>query len=325
VSDSPTQRGPLPFMKSIDDATALCEKEQDPFYLDAFMIEAWLGHVALAAAAEYADNKNAKDRALQTGQAWRGFLEMFGHAKDNEFHFVMLSVYRFCEYDDVQAEILCRAVVPLSFEHECFSDFIGPKTINVAKRPAEAVAFMKRSMKRWCDWVDAIFHFNTHFHHHVLPESFDPDPENRELAALGILQRNFPKLKTFTHTWWEWHHREAAERFKDSPKWQTIGKLAVAPLRTAPPNVDEILIMLWPLLKYHNWTYRDLMAVGRQVLAPPYRYPLEREQDLAAYCSNVLGLRKQDCPPGKSSPDGRPTGHEVALRLCRRESPSRSS
>jgi hypothetical protein len=312
-------------MKSIEDAAALCEKENDPFYLDAFLIEAWLGHVALETAAEYADNKHAKDRALQTGQSWRGFLDLFGHAKDDEFHLVLQSVNRFCEYDDVQAEILCRAVIPLSFEHECFSDFIGSKALDAAKHPTEAVALLKHSMKRWCDWVDAIFHFNTHFHHHVLPESFDPDPEKRELAALGIIQRNFPKMDTFTHTWWEWHHRGAAERFKDSSKWQTIGKLAVAPLRTAPSDTDEVIIMLWPLVKRHNWTYRDLMTVAGRVLPAPNRYPLEREQDLAAYCSNVLGLRKQDCPPGKSSPDGRPPGHEVAHRLCQRETPSKSS
>src|ERR1017187_9229963 len=110
-------RGPLPFMKSPEDAQALCDKEEDLFYLDAFLIEAWLGHVSLEVHAEYAENKQAKGRALQTGQAWSGFLELFGHAKDNEFHYVMQSMYRFCEYDDVQAETLCRAMIPLSFEH----------------------------------------------------------------------------------------------------------------------------------------------------------------------------------------------------------------
>jgi hypothetical protein len=312
-------------MKSLEEAKALCEKEQDPFYIDAFVIEAWLGHIVLEAAAEYAQNKNPKDRAMQTGQAWRGFLEVFGHAKDNEFHYVMQSVYRFCEYADVQAETLCRAIVPLSFEHECFSDFVGPKTLNMNKRPAEAVALMKRSMERWCEWLDAVLHFQTHYHYHVLPESFDPDPEKRELAALGVLQRGFRELTPFGHAWWEWHHREAAERFKDSPKWETIGKLAVAPLRSEPAEVDELIITFWPLVKRHNWTYRDLMVVCGEIMPSAARYPLEREQDLAAYCSNVLGLRKKGGPPGKSSPDGRPKGHEVALRLCRREPPSGSS
>jgi len=308
-------REPLPFMKSVAEAEALCDKEQDPFYLDAFMIEAWLGHTIVEVAAEYEQKKNAKDRTLQTGQSWRGFLGVFGHARDEEFHHVLQSLLRFAEYDDVQAGMLCRAFVPLSYEHERFSDFIGPRTLDVAKQPAKAVPLMRRSIERWCDWLDSLFHFQTHFRHHVLPESFDPDPEKSELASLGILQRSFPKLSDFSKKWWEWHHGEAAERIHDLSKWQMIGKLATAPLRDPPASIDEVVIKFWPLVKRYNWTYRDLMAVSRQVLPAPQRYPIEREQDLAAYCSNVLGLRKSAKPSGKSTRDGKPPGYEVALRL----------
>ena len=86
--------------------------------------------------------------------AW--FSQSVWAAKDNEFHYVMQKVYRFCEYDDVQAEILSRAIVPLSFEHECYTDFTGPKTLNLAKRPADAVALMKRGTERWCERLDAV-------------------------------------------------------------------------------------------------------------------------------------------------------------------------
>ena len=71
-------------MKSFEDAKAACAKAQDPFYLDAFMIEAWLGDVVLEAATEYAEKKNAKNRAMQCGQGWRGFLKVFGHAQDED-------------------------------------------------------------------------------------------------------------------------------------------------------------------------------------------------------------------------------------------------
>ena len=33
-------------------------------------------------------------------------------------------------------------------------------------------------------------------------------------------------------------------------------------------------------------------------------YPLAREQDLSAYCQNVLGLRKPPGPSGRSTPGG---------------------
>jgi hypothetical protein len=85
------------------------------------------------------------------------------------------------------------------------------------------------------------------------------------------------------------------------------------------PELDEVVIWLWPLLKRNNWTYRDLLAVGRMILPAPHRYPLESEQELATYCQNVLGLRKSGSQ-GRSSPNGKPCGWEVALKLCSKTS-----
>lgn len=224
---------PMPFMKTMEDALALCEKEQDNFYITAFMIEAWLGHVALVVAEEYAENKNAKDRAMQTGQAWCGFLELFGHARDDDWHHIYSCLLRFSQYDDVQADIVMKGIVALSFEHQRFCDYVGPNTMEFAKDRAKGIVLLKRTIERLCDWIDSILHFQTHFHYAVLPETFDPDPEKRELATLGVQQRAFPKLSSFQKKWWEWHHADAAEKFKDSGKWSTIGKMAVAPLRAA--------------------------------------------------------------------------------------------
>jgi hypothetical protein len=304
-------------MKTFDEAKAVCERERDPFYLDAFMIEAWLGQAISGAMTEYAEKKNAKDRAMQTGQAWRGFLELFGRAKDAEFHHVLRSLYRFADYEDVLADMLCRTIVPLSFEHECFSDYISPKTMDVARKPAEVVMLMRRTAERWCGWMDALIHFETHAAWHLQPVEFDLDPEKRELAALGINQRNFARMDESSKTWWQWHHGEAAERFKDSPKWSMLGKAMASDYERTwqQPHLDTVLISIWPLVKRQNWTYRDLMEVARMVLPLPHRYPLESEQELATYCLNVLGLRKSGAI-GRSSPDGKPRGWEVALKLC---------
>ncbi len=304
-------------MKTIADAKAVCEHERDPFYLDAFMFEAWLGNAALDAAAEYAEKKNANDRAMQSGQAWRVFLELFGHARDAEFHHLLQSLYRFTEYENPLAHILCRSIVPLSFEHECFSDHIGPKTMNLARRSAEAGRLMRRTVERWCEWIDALNHFEAHAAWHLQPVEFDLDPEKRELAALGINQRNFAALDDSTKAHWHWHHGEAAEPFKDSPKWSTLGKAMASDDERIwqQPHLDIVIISIWPLLKRQNWTYRDLMEVARMILPSPHRYPLESEQALASYCQNVLGLRKSGAT-GRSSPDGKPRGWEVALKLC---------
>jgi len=327
VEGNPKGRGPLPFIKSIAEATALCEKEQDSFYLDAFMIEAWLGDVVVEAAEEYAEKKNPKDRAMQTGQAWRSFLKIFGHAHDEEFPHILENLFRFSEYEDVFAEMLLQTIFPMGVGHECFSDLIKAKAVDLAREPAEAVRLMRRTIERWCEWLDALIHWHTHAMWHLSPVSFDPDPEKRELAALGINQRAFIHLSDFSKSWWAWHHREAAERFKDSPKWQMVG-IAMAGQEQKTwnyPDLDNVVIGLWPLVKRHNWTYRDLSAVISRELPKNQRYPLAREQDLAAYCANVLGLRKPAGPPGKSSADGRPIGHEVALRLCQHAPPTTSS
>lgn len=309
--------GPLPFMKTIEDAEALCVRERDPFYLTAFMFEAWLGQVVWAAAAEYGEKKLAKDRTLQSGQAWRVFQEIFGHAKDSEFPHILGSLYRFAEYDDVQAHLLCRAIIPLSFEHECFSDYLGPKTMALLNRPAEALKLARRSVERWCEWVDALVHFETHAEWHLQPAKFDPDPEKRELAALGTNQRHFAGLSDFNKAWWQWHHGEAAERFSQSPKWSTLGQAMASGEERVwrQPELDSVIISLWPLLKRNNWTYRDLQSVVRMILPAPHRYPLESDPELATYCQNVLGLRKGRTK-GRSHPEGKPAGWEVALKLC---------
>ena len=70
----------MPLMKSLEEAEALCQQKRDGFYLDAFYIETWLGAVFSAAQEEYAGKKEAKQRQMQTGQAWRSFMHYFDPA-----------------------------------------------------------------------------------------------------------------------------------------------------------------------------------------------------------------------------------------------------
>ena len=104
--------------------------------------------------------------------------------------------------------------------------------------------------------------------------------------------------------------------YKDSPKWATVGKAMSAETDRVwqYAEVDTLVIALWPLVKAYNWTYRDLLTVIRPALKRPEAYPCEREQDFAAYCANVLGLRKQG--KGVSAKDGRPKGYDIARQYC---------
>ena len=51
----------------------------------------------------------------------------------------------------------------------------------------------------------------------------------------------------------------------------------------------------------------------RPVLTRPNSYPCDRDQDFATYCVNMLGLRKT--ARGVTTPNGQPTGYEIARQL----------
>jgi hypothetical protein len=213
--------------------------------------------------------------------------------------------------------MLLRTIMPLLCEYEAFGDYVGPKTGEVGSGRGGAVELMKWSVQRWCDWLDALVHFDIHAAWHRLPELTDADPEKRELASLGVNQRWLGRMNAFSKDWWEWHHGEAAVRFEESEKWRTVGQAMAAQgeRNWSYPDVDTVIISLWPLLKKNNWTYRDLLKVTRMILPAPHRYPLVCEPELATYCRNVLGLCKSG-DKGRSSPQGKPRGWEVALKLC---------
>jgi hypothetical protein len=321
--NEPEPRLRLPLMKTLADATALCEQEKDGFYLTAFAAQCWLGQLVVQAAAEYAEKKNPKDRSLQSGLAWQGFLKLFPQPEDKDFPAILSHVFRFAEYEDPLAAMLRHALYPLSVEHDCTGDYFGPKTMNVARDPKAGPQLARRSLIRWCDWLDALIHFQTHQHWHMAPTCFDPDPDKRELAALGANQRHWVHLDDSAKAWWQWHFSEAAERFKDSPKWPTLGRAmsADADRLWQYADVDALVIGLWPLVKQNNWTYRDLLNVIRPGINRPEAYPCAAEQEFAAYCTNILGLRKTT--KGVTAKDGQPAGLEIAKQLC--PHPSHSS
>jgi hypothetical protein len=305
-------------MKTMEDAIAVCARENDNFYLTAFMLEAWLGDVTCRTVEQYAERKSAKNRRLQQGLAAEFLATAFGHVSDTEFHHLFSSLLRFAEYDDAQSRTLLDAYWPISLEHP-HDTWPKPTPKMSADQIAAVISFERGMVHRLCEWVEAITHAQTHFFSHHAPLAFDSDPENRELAILGIGQRRFHGMSDFQKVWWEWHHGEAAARLSDPSKWTMVGKAMTDDSMThqSYPALDDCIIRLWPLVRRHGWTYRDLMNVLQSVAPVPLRYPCEREQDLASHCNNVLGLRKSG-GKGKSHPHCTPPGYEVARAMCDR-------
>lgn len=284
---------PLPFMDTMDDALRISGETQDNFYVTVFMLEAWLGRITCHIVAEYSEKKQAKDRRLQKGVAKRYYNEMFGHTQDDEIRHIFAHVVRFAEHDDSQSEIIFKVFGMLGADMP-FAAWPDPSTLARESFVREGVLQVRQFLDRMCDWVEAQIHRDTHVHTWLSPVSFHPDPETREIACVGVLQRNYPKLDEAAQKRWRAHYEDLAKRHADSAKWKMMGKAMASEETKEPhhPKVDQIVILLWPLVKRHNWTYRELMIVVGEVLPDHRGYPCDREQDLATYCANVLGLRK---------------------------------
>ncbi len=330
----------LPLVASFDAALALYERDKDPFHLAAFMIRLWLGGLVLDAEAEYAEKKRASDRSLQNGEAWRQLQQIFptilAHpqppvlrsasaeggstlnslprhtgAAAAQLPYLASCFHRFCEADKSPLNSLRRAYLPLSIELNQ-----GPAHSDSASHQSiTPLLHHSNLLRRWCSWLDADIHLRTHRHWHLAPVCFDPDAEKRELARLGNAQRHFTELSEKSRSAWHQLFAEAAERFKNSPKWPTLGSAMAdgADPLWLYPDADTLIISLWPLVTRHNWTYRDLLNVIRPALKRPDAYPSDNERDFSTYCRNVLGLQKTG--RGNSSRDGRPRGWDVAQRL----------
>ncbi len=284
---------PMPFMETMDDAVRICGETQDNFYVTAFMLECWLGRVTCHVVKEYSEKKQAKERRLQKGTARRYFNQTFGHAPDDEVHHIFAHVARFAKYSDAQSQIIFKVFAMMGADMPTEA---WPKPGDLPRKDfiEQGLHHMRDSMERMCDWVEAQIHRDTHVHTWLSPVSFHPDPDTREIACVGVLQRSYPQLDAAAQQHWRSHYEQLAKEHVDSPKWRMMGKAMASDDQKEPhhPKVDQLAILLWPLVTRHNWTYRELMEVMTTIMPELQGYPCSREQDLATYCANVLGLRK---------------------------------
>jgi len=219
----------LPLFKSMAEAVALSKKEQDTFYIDTLFIQRWLARANKEALAEYADKKDPRDRSLQTGSAWRLFRESFGDLTDPEFALLFKSMARLTTYDDPISRCLAQARFPLQIEHDLTGDYFGPKTPSLvapassslsssneeragvrSRLPQSSIShlpsaaqLLRLTVERWCDWLDAANHLHMHQLWHHVPIYFDPDVEKRDLASLGLVQRNYSELNDWMRGVWQ--------------------------------------------------------------------------------------------------------------------------
>ena len=293
---------------SMSETEFFFNRDNEAFSLDSMLIHAWLGELLADAATRYAKRNTAQRPPMQEGHAQAGFLKIFGNPDGNELHRLLQSFYRFTQCDDPLAAILFRALQALTLEHEAFGDFIGPRAPDISDRPQHTAKWMSESLERWCEWIDAVIHLQTHSQWHLAPEFFESKDAKQELAPWVPRPISSVRFGAAGRTNWN--------RFKDWPIWQLLPQAAISrPQRPWPhPELDEAILTIWPLVKRHNWTFADLRNVLGDLLITQDAYPLLAERNLAMYCMNVLRLRKTT--QGKTAKDQRPVGYELAIRIC---------
>jgi len=288
----------------------------DPFSFDALMIHAWLSQLLDDVTGLYASRRNARSFGVQTGQAQRAFLRMFGHPNDDELRRLVQSMYRFTTCEDPLGIILFRALDALCAEHDCQGGFSGPLAPDCSEFTGrQAVRWMRESMDRWLEWVDAIVHAQTHAQWHLAPECFDADPLKREAAAQLARQRRLAQFRASMNLNWQTQHSDTTRFYREMPLWQLLPQSAISqPQRPWPhPELDEAIIALWPLVKRHHWSYGDLLRVLGDLVDCSDDCICQSERNLGIYCFNTLRLRKPG--QGRTARHERPAGYVVALRL----------
>ena len=314
---------PLPAFRSWEECLAHAHAKGDPFFIDAFMFECWLGTVITEGHEQYAEHKSG-DRRLQTGVARAAWQEIFGHARLKEWPHLMKALGRFAGCDSPEGDIIGRALSLATQE-----DRLGePVFFQTRQRQAESkltltqetISLMRYPFDRIADWVEAVLHWRLHQMAAVAPISNQPTAERRELASVGVMQANYAGLSEHSRQWWHLRHAELAERFQGRPEWRLVGQAQAfkkwGGLRQ--PAVDELTIHWWPLLTRYRWTDRDLRGLLRQVVPQPDAYPLREDKEFADYRKKALGLINGKAGRDKRAPDAKPPGWRVALSMIDR-------
>jgi hypothetical protein len=296
----------LPLIGGEEEAIEVARVKGDAFYLAAYRLRVMHETLGEFYTREFSEKKNQRERTLQGDIAWTLFNEQFRVFMGMDSGLPFLGdLMRYGQHAGKHCEDVAMAVL--------FSRADLPIPELGAEEPVDVmllrVAQLFRVLfRRICDWLEAFQHLDTYRLYANAPVLFQPNAIGRDLAQLGFLHRVFPWLDADTQTAWLADYEELAAQHASTPRWKIVEEARTTNRTGAPkhPLIDQATIMLWPLMKQHNWTYRDLITVLAQVLPEHRGYPCDREQSMAAYCPNVLGLRKTGRPGRSRTGEGLP-------------------
>jgi len=157
---------PAPPLETLPDSLGPLQTGGDRFHFNSLIAKICLIQLFRYTEAQYAARNSAGHRLVQTGYAWRTFSRLFVPRNAIDSVRLFENLLRFANDD---AHVLARsfflAYAPLSFEHDACGEFIGPGVWTPDAGSRTAAVRVRRTLKRWCEWLEALAHFRVHRSH----------------------------------------------------------------------------------------------------------------------------------------------------------------
>jgi hypothetical protein len=322
ASNKPSDKQPFPIFASLAEAEGHSDKIGDAYFEICYHLEGNLNLCIKAMHDLYANAPSTKRPKMQTGLV-REIICPEGWPKHPKtLVYTLVTCARFRHEDTCHAYTVNEAMSALVLEKKNDGTLLNAAFDRRTFEPVTAadVESARRDLLRLCEWIESRLHYGIHSTWYRAPDCFSDDVDRVHLANIGITQRHLAKFSERDRKRWEGIHERAAEKHQaDLKAWGTVGKVQhdPEPRIWTHPQVDAVIIGLWPLVVRYNWTYSDLLKVLDRLLpAPPKnedrKYPLDSEASLKMHCRSVCGLTKSQ--RGKSA-DKMPEGWTIAAKL----------
>ncbi len=306
----PNHKPLFPIFATREEAEAYADTTGDAYYEICYWLEGRL-NLCLATLNDVYTNSPPTKRSghLQNGSVrQRICLEGF---KNETLQAIMKTCQCYASEDTAHAYTMREALAALNLEleHRGIS-------FEAAIRDVEQT----RLVLGWlCDWLESGLHFLVHQSWYNCMDAFSPDAEISHLSNLGFVERHLKNLPARDKERFHGLLDRAATKHGETKLWSQVGKVMHDPQpRTwTHPEVDAMVIGLWPLDVRYNWTYADLLKVMDKLLPLPRaneerKYPLDSVESLKVHSRSVCGLAKRT--KGKTA-KGMPDGWPIAQKL----------
>jgi len=302
------KKQPFPIFASREEVEAYSDKSGDAYYEVCYWLEGQFNLCVMAMRDAYVEAAAGK-RAMQSGLVQQRIDREDFHPETRQA--ILKCFLRYAQEETCHAYNVREALTALQLELG-FQKF----SFNPANPDPHQTNFV---LGRLCDWLESRMHYSTHRGWYACPDSFSPNADISHLSNLGFIERHLANMPARDQERFHGLLERGAKEFAGNKVWQQVGKIMHDPqARTwTHPQVDAIVIGVWPLVVRYNWTYSDLLKVLDSLLPAPSanedrQYPLDSEASLKVHCRSVCRLTKSK--KGKTAKK-MPEGWTIAAKL----------